>query len=167
MISSAWLIAAFDTRIDHSLNGTRGGISLPLWGRPSHRLCFPPPLFVDVDVTCREGCFQKHIFLITYLLGEEERGARLCLAGLLRKKTPLPVTPLLLSQGAFDKEKWALRLVPTSGPSTAAGLQSTAVERLGQGSQLQRGLDSTGVSGTTPVNPREACVTAFRFSRFS
>lgn len=47
------------------------------------------------------------------------------------EKTPLPVKPLLLSQGAFDKEKWALHLVLTSGPITAAGLQITAVERPG------------------------------------
>lgn len=47
----------------------------------------PSPLFVDVDVACRKGCFQKYIFLVTCLLGEEERGAHLCLGGLLEKQT--------------------------------------------------------------------------------
>lgn len=56
----------------------------PLFGRPSPGLFFPPALLVDVDVTCREGCFQKYIFLITCLPGEEARGVHLCLGGLLR-----------------------------------------------------------------------------------
>lgn len=62
---------------------------------------------------------KKCICLITRLLGEEERGARLRLGGSLGKKKKMFAgcrnSPP--SQGAFDQEKWASRLVPTSGLS--------------------------------------------------
>lgn len=109
-ISSACLIAAFDTCIDHSLNRALGGISTSPWtALPSPSL--PSPLLVDVDVTCRDDCLKKYVFLITCPPGEEEQGAHLCLCVLLGK-TVLDVEPLLSQEPLTKKNRpciWYLR----------------------------------------------------------
>lgn len=104
LISSVCLITAFDTCIDHFLNCAHRGIFLPLSGQLSLCLSFPPPLFVDTDVACREGCFQKYIFLITCLLGE--RGTSML--GWVAKKNPA----LLSNISSYHGE----RLTKKNGP---------------------------------------------------
>lgn len=67
LISPACLIAASDTWIDPSWRASW----LPSLPQvcPSLFLLLPSPSFVDIDVPCLGGCFQKSIFLITCLLG--------------------------------------------------------------------------------------------------
>lgn len=99
---------------------------LSLSALPSHHLFFPPLFFVDIDIESGESFFQKYVFLIPCLLGE--RGTSML--GWVAKKNPaLYVEHLLLSQGALDKEKWALHLVFTPYTVADSGLQIPAMER--------------------------------------
>lgn len=114
LISSVCLIASVDTCIDPSLTASGADCPsslLPSLPRvfPSLFLWLPSPSFVDTDVPCRGGCFQKYIFLITYLPVE---GCASLLGWVSKKKLHSECRVSSPSQRATDKEKWALSSAP-------------------------------------------------------
>ena len=78
------------------------------------------------------------------------------------QKTMLDVEPLL-SQGAFDREKWALHLVLTSGPGTDAGLQITMVEMHGFSSLVEIGAGFLQSLYSNPDEPHKSLYHRFFF----
>lgn len=121
----------------------------PLHGRPSHRLLFLPPLVVDVDVTCREVCFQKYLFLITCSLGGDERWGTSMLAWVAEEK-PCWMSNFCYYRSFLTKKNgpciWSLH--PAQALMLDCRLQCW--KGMVKAAQLKWGLDSFKVFKATP-----------------